>query len=198
MKKLFFILIGLFIAVNAKAENAPQDVVREIVGKMKQERTPAVVLEYVNWEKAFNKFPALQKEKLGVNSADELRAFFDNMLRNPSEVVRQKITAEMKDAKPEDQKILSENLEKVVSAIAKKEDEMKTRIASTTYEIGAVDVKGDTASVMLTQIYKGERKTEKVLLEKEAGKWMLPTAGEFGGSSGNAESSSGKSAGTQF
>ncbi len=202
MKKLIFIF-GLLVFIGTTfAENTPAHTVQEIINKMKETQSPVVVLDYVNWEKAFQRFPAVQKEQLKVSTPDQLKKFFDNMLRNPSAVVRERINQEINKAAPEQQENLKKNLELVVAAIAKKEDEMKKRISSTSYEVGAVEVKGGIATVMLTQTYNGEKKTEKVILEKEGERWMLPTA-DLGNNSGQGQapatgSSGGSNSGTQF
>lgn len=203
MKKLVIIFSLFIILSSAFAENTPAGTVQEIISKMKETQSPAAVIDYVNWDKAFQRFPALQKEQLKVSNAAELKQFFENMLRNPSAIVRKKIGEAIEKAAPEQQENLRNNLEQVVASIAKKEEEMKKRISSTLFEVGAVEVKGSVATVMLTQSYNGEKRTEKVLLEKEGDRWMLPTA-DLGNSEGQVPATGGSdgspvgNSGTQF
>ena len=173
--------VFLLTAGSAAAEAvSPEATVQEIVAKMKSEGTPAVIVEYVNWPKAYSQFPEKQKEQLEVKSPEEMKAFFKEMLAHPSVVMKKQMEARLSTVPPEKMEEAKQSIAKIEEMMKAKEVEMKDRLTTTVYEIGKSEVKGDQATVKLTQTYKDQKRTEDVTLEKDGDRWMLPSVNMVG------------------
>ncbi|MFN8392157.1 MAG: hypothetical protein U0136_17830 [Bdellovibrionota bacterium] len=159
----------------AHAGTSPDATVKEIVDKMKAEGNPAVIVEYVNWEKAFSQFPQQQKDQLNVKSSAELKSFFHEMLANPSGVMRKQMESKLGTVPPEKQEEAKAQIDQIEGMMKRKETELKERLTETTYEVGKPEITGNTATVKLTQSYKDQKKVEDVKLEKDGDRWLLPS-----------------------
>lgn len=173
---LFLILAVLLCAGTVFAETiSPEATVKEIVSKMKTAGNPAVIVEYVNWTKAFAQFPEKQKEQLNLKSAAEMKDFFREMLAHPSVVMKKQMESKLETVPADKQEEAKQSIVKIEQMMKAKEDEMRERLTTTVYEVGAAKVDGDQAHVQLTQIYKDQKRTEDVTLEKDGDRWMLPS-----------------------
>ncbi len=160
----------------AFAESSPDGTVREIVKRMKEEGNPSVVVDYVNWEKAYSDFPVQQREQLNVKNSGELKAFFQQMLAHPTDMMHKKMEAQLATIAPEKQEEAKSQMAKIEEMMRGKEAEMKERLTSTVYEVGKVKKIDETkAEVQLTQTYKDQKRTETITLEKDGENWLLPS-----------------------
>jgi hypothetical protein len=174
-KAVFALLLSpLCLAAVASADSTPDGTVKEIVGKMKSQGNPGAIVEYVNWDKAFEQFPEQQKQQLNIKSADDMKGFFREMLEHPSAIMRKQMEARLSTVPPDKQEEAKASIEQLAAAMQKKEEELKDRLVNTKYEVGAPRIDGDTAVVKLTQTYKDQTKVEDVKLEKDGDHWMLP------------------------
>jgi len=156
-------------------DKGPDATVQEIVDRMKKDGNPSVVVEYVNWDKAFVDFPEKQREQLSVKNAQELRSFFFEMLAHPTVMMKKQMEARLANIPPDKQEEAKQSIAKIEDMMKSKEAEMKTRLSTTKYEIGEVKIDGNRAVVKLVQTYQDQRRVEDVPLEKEGGRWLLPS-----------------------
>lgn len=156
-------------------EKGPDATVQEIVGRMKKEGNPSVVVEYVNWEKAFAEFPEKQREQLSVKNSQELRTFFFEMLAHPTDMMKKQMETRLTNIPADKQEEAKQSIAKIQEMMRAKEVEMKQRLSQTEYQIGDVKVDGNKAVVKLVQTYQGQKREEDVPLEKENGRWLLPS-----------------------
>lgn len=176
----FFLLLFVSALPALSDTPSPESTVQEIVTKMKAEGNPAVIVEYVNWTKAFSQFPQNQKDQLGVKSPDEMKSFFREMLAHPSVVMKKQMESRLSTVPPDKLEEAKQSIVKIEEMMKTKETEMKERLTSTKYEVGSANINGEQATVKLTQVYKDQTRTEDVTLEKDNGRWMLPSVNMVG------------------
>jgi len=158
------------------ADSTPDGTVKEIVKRMKEEGNPSVVVEYVNWEKAYADFPVKQREQLNVKNSAELKAFFQEMLAHPTDMMKKKMEQQLATVAPDKQEEAKTQMVKIEEMMRNKEAEMKERLTSTVYEVGDVKkLDNNKAEVKLTQTYKDQKRTETITLEKDGEAWLLPS-----------------------
>jgi hypothetical protein len=162
-------------AAGKEKEKGPDATVQEIVGRMKKEGNPSVVVEYVNWDKAFAEFPEKQREQLSVKNPQELRTFFFEMLAHPTQTMKKQMETRLTNIPADKQEEAKQSIAKIEDMMRAKEAEMKERLSATNYEIGEVKVEGNRAVVKLVQVYQDQKRVEDVPLEKEGGRWLLPS-----------------------
>lgn len=177
---------GLLVATASADTSTPAGTVKEIVDKMKKDGNPAVVVDYVNWDRAFHSFPQEQKDKLNVKNSGELKTFFTEMLTHPSVMVKRQMEARMEALPEAERETARQTLASIEGKMVAKEAEIKERLKNTTYEIGESKIEGDKATVRLLQIYQAEKQDETVQLEKDGSRWLLPSTALGGQSTGAA------------
>ncbi len=188
------VLLGAFAALGstaAFAETSPEGTVKEFVGKIKSAKSPAPIVEYIDWQKAFNEFPEAQRAQLKLDTPDKLKTFFKSMLESPAKTMREQMEARLKSMPQDQQTQAKPMMDQLQTMMETKEKEMKERIAATDYQVSDEHIDGDTATVKLTQKYKGEDKSETIKLERHGSKWLLPSLklaaeGAGGGAPGGA------------
>ncbi len=163
------------------ADLSPTKTVEAIVESIKASGNASGVVEYVNWKKAYEQLPEIQRKQLGIDSSDKMKGFFTEMLASPSAALKKQMEARIQTVPADKQEQAKQSLVQFEKMMQAKEAEMKERISGTVYKVSDEKVAGNVATVKLTQTFKGETKTEEVKLEKEGDKWLLPTLNSMGG-----------------
>lgn len=172
--KCFFLLIT---ALSSLAQAAsPAETLRELVGKVKSTKSAVPIVDYVNWDLAFKDMADLEKQKLNINSASDLKKFFTKMLTSPSEAVREKMEERVNALPADKQPQARQGMQQLQQMLKAKEGEIKERLGNTEYKVQNEKIEGDKATVQLVQTYNNETKTEDVKLQNFEGRWLLPTA----------------------
>ena len=162
--------------LQANAET-PESVMKEILGKIKAESNSSPIVEYVDWETAFAQAPDQQKQVMNINSPEQLKEFYREVLKNPAAMMKKHVESRMATV-PEDQKAMMQaTMVQMEQVIKQKEEEMKQKIAGTEYTIGEAVVTGSEAVVPLTATFEEEEKKHDVDFIKKDGRWLLATPG---------------------
>ncbi|MCB0322401.1 MAG: hypothetical protein KDD69_02475 [Bdellovibrionales bacterium] len=164
-------------AVSTAAAETPEDVLKEIVTKIKAESNTAPIVEYVDWETAFSKAPADQKTMMQIGSPEDLKSFYREMLQDPSAMMRRHVEKRLGEASPDQQAMIQATMAQMETEMQKREDEMKKRISETEYTVGESKVDGEEATVELSSSYQGDTKTHEVRFVKSGEKWLLASPG---------------------
>lgn len=166
----------MLTASGALAET-PEEVMQEIVTKIKAETNSAPIVEYVDWESAFAEAPQQQKEVMQIDSAEKLKEFYREVLKNPAEMMKKHVEMRMSQVPENQQAMMKATVAQMETVIKKKEEEMRAKISETDYVVGTAKITGDDAVVPLTTKYKEEEKTHNVEFVLKDGKWLLSSPG---------------------
>lgn len=168
-------IIALFAAGPGVAAPTPEGTVQEMLTRLKQERDPAVMLQYVHWQSAFDNFPSAQRQEMGVDSPAAFQKYFENFFKDPSHFMREQLRGRL-DALPENQRAaVQSQMDHMVQMFAEKRKEMDEKMGRTEYTIGSVDKQGNAATVEITSSLDGNQRTQRIPLEFIDGRWYLPT-----------------------
>ena len=168
------LLCVLFPPVIAFAQ-APDEVMREVIAKVKKTLDASPVVDYVRWDEAFSRMDAQTRMQMKVSSAEDLKEYYRQALKNPVAAMHNQLQAQIKNASPEDAQKIKEYLAKQEAQLSREQMELKKRIAATRYEVGSAKIEGNTASVKLVQNYNGEVSSEEVQMVKVGDLWLLPS-----------------------
>lgn len=174
-----FFLVLVLLAVRplaASAEVRPaDDVLKEIIGKIKAKGDPSPVVEYVHWETAFKNATDDQKRVMNLKSPEDMKQIYKRMFESPSSVMKEKFAEQMKNVPPDKQQMMQQATARMQELMEQKENEVKERLKETEYKVGSASVEGNEAKVKLTQTYKTESKEDEVKFIKVDGQWLLPS-----------------------
>ncbi len=173
----FLFSASLMIATNCVVAETPEEVMQEIVTKIKAETNSAPIVEYVDWESAFKEAPEQQKEIMQIDSPEKLKEFYREVLKNPAAMMKKHVEMRMSQVPENQQAMMRATVAQMETVIKKKEEEMRTKIAETDYSVGTAKITGDDAVVPLTTKYKEEEKTHDVEFVLKDGKWLLSSPG---------------------
>jgi hypothetical protein len=165
----------LFHPGAALAEQKPNEVLKELLDKIKSQSNASAVVDYVDWQEAFNKASEEQKKNMNVTGPEQMKQFYRQILESPAVNFRKQVEERLASVPAEQKPMMEQQLKRMEEVMRKKEEEMKEKIAGTTYEIGEAKIEGNAAKVKLTQTYKGETKEEDVQFVKSGERWLLPS-----------------------
>ncbi len=168
-------------ALSQEAKSSPEGVLNRILSEIKTAQNTSPVVNYVDWKKAFNSLSVERKNKISVNSSDEMKSYYQTILKNPIAVMEKQYKARIAKLDPEQKSVYEEQFSSVKKILEEKTKEMNSRIAESTYEVGEANIDGNIAIVSLKRKYLGKTKEEKVRLEKSDGRWLLPAVNSIGG-----------------
>lgn len=157
------------------AASTPEAVLQEIVDKMKAQANPSPVVDYVDWNEAYKSIDPKHKEAMKVDSPEEMKKIYRNILENPASAMKAQFEERMKQVPEAQRPMMEQSLAAINKMIEQKEQEIKQRIVETDYEVGKSVIEGNTARVKLKQTYKGETKEEEVNFIKSGDTWLLPS-----------------------
>lgn len=171
----FFLLLALLSPVFSSQSFAagPEQTVRSMLQELQAERDPAVVLQFVHWQKAFVRLPLEERRDLDVSSAPELERYFRDFLRDPERMLHEQMLRRINQLPMEERKRAHEQLVPLVEALKRKQADLKERIGRTSYEIGQVENSGDFATVEVHAELDGKKKIRRLPLEKVGADWYL-------------------------
>lgn len=173
-------LFILFSPILALAEETPEKVLEKILGEIKAASNTSPVVEYVDWDKAFNNMPEERRKMINADSPSAMKAYYKSVLKDPVEVMKQQFEARLGSLPPSQKPVYEQNFSRMQKVLEEKTKEMFSRIAETEYTIGTADIEGEVAVVPLKQKYKEEVREESVRFEKSGTKWMLPAVSSLG------------------
>ncbi len=172
--RIFLLVCALAPFPVCAQEPGPREVVAQIVLRLKESKSPLVILDYVHWPSAYASFPEREKIAINVQSAEDLKRYYDKVFTDPSALIREQIAPKIK-ALPEDKRPeLDAKLAAMEGVIKARFAEMTDMLARTEYQLGAAKEEGDTAVVELTTVLDGNSSSHDVRLIKIDNRWRLP------------------------
>ncbi len=179
---VFLSLLFLFIVKPGGAQaEGPDEVLRKIVAEMKTAGNPSPVVDYVEWEEAFEQMSPQSRTQMKISSADDLREYYRGTLKDPVKAMRSQLQEKMKVVSFENSSQIKQYLAREQEKMVREQQEVMARIRDTKYQVGPAIIEGDTANVKLTQIYKGKVSTEEVRFVKSGETWLLPSVSALSG-----------------
>jgi hypothetical protein len=175
LKEFFLATLCLFFLPAHSRAASPDDVLREMVGKMKDKNSPSVVVDYVQWADAFANLSPKHKEQMHVNSPQEMKEFYRQVLANPLSVMKAQLEEQTKSVPVEKKAEYDQYMMQMEQRLTLQQQEIGRRIQQTTYEIGEAVVEGNTARVKLKQTFEGKAVEEEVKFVKAGDTWLLPS-----------------------
>jgi hypothetical protein len=175
LKDLFLAALCLFFFPAYGYATSPDDVLREMVGKMKEKNSPSVVVDYVQWDEAFANLAPKHREQMRVNSPQEMKEFYRQVLANPLSVMKSQLQEQTKSIPVEKKAEYDQYMMQMEQRLTLQQQELGRRIQQTTYEIGTAVVEGNTARVKLKQTFDGKSVEEEVKFVKAGDTWLLPS-----------------------
>lgn len=175
-----FLLCSLSFAPVASAEDdseipqlsEPEQLVAELIGKLRQTQDLCTVIEYVNWSDAFSRLDPGKISRFQISGAYNLKKFHHEYLTGSPEL-------RLRSADPAKTGSLSPHLPGQMEAIGKenfpgrKRSQFAPAFATQLYEIRTSSVEGNRAwvEVEIHQASSVEKKIVPLMLEN--GKWYL-------------------------
>jgi len=181
LSRFFWITICLLFCIQvvsvapASAQAAPEEMVIEMVDRLKSERDPSVLLEYVHWDTAFDNFPEEQRREIDVSSPGEFRGYFEGFFRDPANFIQKQMKGRMAGMTPEQQQMMQAQFEQMAASMVEKRRKIDEKMSRAEYKVGQIDLKGNTATVELITSLDGQTRSQSLPLELINGKWYLPT-----------------------
>ncbi len=175
----------IFFSTSVQAEQGPSEVVREAISKVQEAGNPSPMVDYVDWSGIYAKMPQKSKELIKVESESELKDYYREILKSPSDAMVKLMSGKISEKIGRDKAELGEQiLAKVKERMKIKEDEIKDKIKNSKYTIGDAMIDDDVARVPVTYVYNSESKSEQLKLIKKDGTWLMSNLGDsFGASS---------------
>jgi len=174
---IFSVLLGLLalpVLVQA-ANNSPAALVTEMVVKIKALRSSAPVVEYVDWDIAFERAPEAERNARGFRSSAEMRDYYFRLLSDPERFARQEVASRAALVPPEKRAELEQALQNSLEDIRAANDKMREQLRQIQFDVGEEKITGDTASVMVSTTLNGETSSGPVELIRKNGRWYLPS-----------------------
>ena len=178
MNKIIFsisLMVFLFSPSISYSQETPEETLNKILSEIKSSASTAPVVNYVDWDKAFESLPEDRKKIIAVSSPDEMRSYYESILKDPLAVMEKQYEKKIAGLTPEQKPIFEQNFARLKDILEKKSKEMEKRISESEYEVGKAEIKGSKAAVPLKRKYIGKTIEENVVLEKSGDKWLLPT-----------------------
>jgi len=176
---VFFISSLLFVS-SAFAEVQPAEVVTEMIAKIKAEKNPAVIANYVHWPTAFKALDPKQKRLLEVNTADELKTYYKNLLNDPRTIILSQLEKHIQDLPEDKQAAIKARLSGIADQASSEFQKKKNKFLDSDYTVGESKISGDAASVEIFTNSQGEKKSESLSLIKVDNRWYLPSVDKLG------------------
>ena len=185
MRTLLWLIGGALLTLSPTAAFAnPEAIVQEIVTKIKAASNPSPIVDYVDWSKAYEKMPPMQKTMMKVDSADGMKEFYRQMLTNPAMMMEKRMKEQAASMPEAQQAAMQQSMGQIQQMLKQRQEEMKKQISETEYTVGKATVEGEKATVMLTQEFEGEKKEREIQLNKVGEKWMLDSTSMFSAPTG--------------
>lgn len=173
LKKLFLAILTLSLLA-AGGGGGPEQMVKEMVDRLKSSRNPVVILEYVHWPTAWERLGESDRRQMAVTSAEGLRAYYEQILNDPQAFARREVERAIAGMPPEQQRMATAGMSGMLEDLRQLTDRMRERIRETRYEIGVASVRDERGQVELRSTLDG--RTERSLLEviRVGNRWYLP------------------------
>lgn len=156
------------------AEQGPEDVLRQMIKEIKQKKDQGVVVDYVDWDSAFNNIKPENRARMTAKSPAELKEQQKKFFTDPKKFVSEQIEAGAASVPAEQQAMLKANKEQISTSTAERIKSENERVSKATYEVGTAKIEGDKATVPLTAKMDSKTETHDIAMIKKDGKWLLP------------------------
>lgn len=175
-------------ASDALAESSsilsPDDTIREAVKRLKESNSLLVLLEYVDWDKAFKKIPPEELVMMNLRNGEDYRIYVHTKIATPRESLQQEAEAFVQTVpEKERSRIDRDHLKMTVTQMSADMkvafDKVRDTFVKATYKVGSSRIEGDKAYVTVTSDLEGPMETGEVLMEKRDDKWLFPSLEVF-------------------
>lgn len=153
----------------------PAATVRAMVTEIKAEGGFAGMLKFVHWETAFARMDPDQRNAMGVATPEDLRKVTYAFLEDPARALTDRMEDSIAKMSEDRQVLVRKVIEEQQSRLKQKLQTASQRMVESEYEIGSVEVSGDTATVELKSTFKEAQTSKNIILNLIDGKWYLPT-----------------------
>jgi hypothetical protein len=172
---LMFLYV-LFLSGTGYAEAPdPAATVRAMVTEMKAEGGFASMLKFVHWETAFARMDPAERNAMGVTTPEDLRKVTHAFLEDPARALTDRMEGSIAKMSEDRQVLVRKVIEEQQARLQEKLQTASRRMAESEYEIGAVEVSGDTATVELKSTFNEVQTSKNIILTLIDGTWYLPT-----------------------
>ena len=174
---LFASLCTLMFIHTAWAADSPEKVLEKIIVEMKAQKSPLPVLSYIDWPSAFQQLGTLERQQLGVQSANELKNVYESFIKNPREMLRQQMAGQLAAMPPEQRAMLEQQMEQAIATAEKRVKIDEQKYDKMQWEIGESTISGNKAKVRLKVTdEKGKVTNEEIdFVKTSSGEWRLPS-----------------------
>lgn len=177
---IFLTAFLIFPAVSYSQET-PEQTLNKILSEIKSTGSTSPVVNYVDWDKAFENLSEDRKKIIAVSTAEEMKSYYESVLKDPLVVMEKQYQNKIASLAPEQKPVFEQNFIRLKSVLEKKSKEMQTRISESEYEVGKAQITGNKALISLKRTYIGKTLEENVTLEKFGDKWLLPAVNSLSG-----------------
>lgn len=180
LKLVIFTCVAIFVFPATAFAQTPAKLLQEIAAKLKATGSAAVLVDYVNWDSAFQNVDPRQKDQLNVQTPDALREYYRQLLTNPEKFLRQQIEGRLEELPPDQRESAKQKFEAALVEARAKLAESKLQFKESQYTVGEETITGDQAGVKLETVYKGTPKSDTIRFVKINGKWYLSSVRNIG------------------
>ena len=182
----FFIPAALiflsFGAISAAADPlGPAQTLTVLLDRIKQQKSLLAVIDDVDWEGAFKRFPKdLKVEHMPkIQNSEDMKTLFIKSFASPEDRYSD-LTHNFKNAPPADQEELRKNQQDIIRRLRDEQQRGVEKIEKSTFTVGAETIDGERAKVQLTTERDGVSLTKQVGMVHKDGRWLLESPGILG------------------
>lgn len=163
---------------------SPDDTIREAVKRLKESKSLLVLLEYVDWDKAFTKLPKDELGLMSLRNGEDYRIYVYTKIATPRESLEQEAAAYLRtvpEAEREriDRKDLDATVARMAADMKGAFEKVRQTFVDASYTVGKSRIEGDKAYVTVTSNLEGPMETGEVLMEKRGHQWLFPSLEVF-------------------
>lgn len=175
MPFLFVFLTGVALA----SAETPEEVVKRFCDTLRKTGDPKIMIDYVDWDSAFDRLSGREKIAYQVTNSSEYRKYVEEIYTNPKEAIGKRLQAIILSM-PEGARPKSEDFQTAVfDGIAGQQEELRRDLKQTIFEIGkTVMVNEGRSCVPVTVRFNGQNSSQAARLIKKGDSWLL-TSIEF-------------------
>lgn len=171
-----------FSSLIAVAEAGPSDVLQAIVSGMREKGGELPALEYIDWNSAFTAFSTSERLALNIHTEQELREHYRKAWSDPALLIEPQIEAQLQSMSEGNRLILKREKAGIIQSSRERFEELNARYRRAVYRLGAEEINGDSATVVLETIVDGVSLEQKLPFIHKSNGWYLAGVFQFLGS----------------
>lgn len=158
-----------------RGKTTPDGTVLELLSELKNTQNPLVVVDYVNWESAYQIYSqnqgGLDSE---ASSPDKLRNLYRLLFTGSPGLILKKIAPRLANISSAEQRKILDHLKSINEGALRSGEKLRDpNLATLLFEIRKTQIDGSRATVDLFITDKGKSRLEKLPLIKTGEVWLL-------------------------